>query len=284
MGLFGLKRDRAKQKAEELLDGAEAPSFKESSLRVLDRLRDPNVEFDQVAEALRWDPGLTLKVLAVANSAAYSPRQKISDVRHAVSFLGRAKLEQLALAIAVGESLPKSAARGFDPKRFWLSSARRAGIAQQLSQCLHPAHASEAFTAGLLQDLAVPVLAHTQGERYGELLEEWHASPTQSLDELERKEFGWDHGHLGGLLCASWEVPESISKLVALHHRSDAGDRQLLPAIRLVSVLAETEAEHGDAALIELASGDYGLEEDTTRAILSEAAADAEELARTLAG
>jgi hypothetical protein len=146
MGLFGLKRDRAKQKVEELLSGAEAPTFKESSLRVLDRLRDPDVEFDEVAEALQWDPGLSLKVLAVANSAAYSPRQQIGDVRHAVSFLGRAKLEQLALAIAVSESLPKGDAPGFDARCFWRASARRAGIAQKLSQMLHPSRTSEAFT------------------------------------------------------------------------------------------------------------------------------------------
>lgn len=279
MALFGLKRDRAKQKAEELLEGAEAPAFKESSLRVLDCLRDPDVEFDQVAEALQWDPGLTLKVLAVANSAAYSPRQKINDVRHAVSFLGRSKLEQITLAIAVSDSLPRGDAPGFDSRRFWQTSARRAGIAQKLSQLLHPASASQAFTAGLLQDLAVPVLAHTRGESYGKLLEAWHAEPTLCLDELERREFGWDHGHLGGLLCASWEVPETIAKLVALHHHKTADDRQLLPAVRLVSLLGETEAEHGDEALVDGARCDYGLDADAVRQVVVDAGTQADELA-----
>lgn len=282
MALFGLKRDRAKQKAEELLRGAEAPAFKESSLRVLDRLRDPNVEFDRVTEALQWDPGLTLKVLSVANSAAYSPRQRITDVRHAVSFLGRSKLEQITLAVAVSESLPQGDAQGFDSRRFWQASARRAGIAQKLSQLLHPAHASQAFTAGLLQDLAVPVLAHTRGEAYGKLLEAWRAEPTLSLDQLERKEFGWDHGHLGGLLCASWEVPEAIANLVALHHHKGADDRQLLPAVRLVSLLGETEAEHGDEALVECARSEYGLDVDTVRQALSDAGGQADELAEHL--
>lgn len=279
MGLFGLKRDRAKLKVEELLKGAEAPTFKESSLRLLDRLRDPNVEFDHVAEALQWDPGLTLKVLAVANSAAYSPRQKINDVRHAVSFLGRSKLEQLTLAIAISESLPQGDAPGFDARRFWQASARRAGIAQKLSLLLHPAFASQAFTAGLLQDLAVPVLAHSRGEAYGKLLEAWRAEPTLALDQLERKEFGWDHGHLGGLLCASWEVPDAIAKLVALHHHKTADDRQLLPAVRLVSLLGETEAEHGDEALIECARSDYGLDSDAVRRVVLDAGGQADELA-----
>ena len=104
------------------------------------------------------------------NSPAYGPRGEIQDVGHAASYLGRAQLEQFVLALAVKDTIPSRPTRGFQPDRYWASAARRAALSRLLADKLHPAKQAEAFTGGLLQDLAVPVIAHARSEEYGAVL------------------------------------------------------------------------------------------------------------------
>jgi len=55
---------------------------------------------------------------------------------------------------------------GIDLAGFWRTSAHRACLARRIASTLDPASQMEAFTAGLLQDMAIPVLAAAHGERY----------------------------------------------------------------------------------------------------------------------
>ncbi|MEM7518118.1 MAG: HDOD domain-containing protein, partial [Planctomycetota bacterium] len=267
-----------------LLGDSELPSLPSLTIKILGRLRDPDVEFDEIAESLSWDPALTVKVLRTVNSAAYAPRQPITEVRQALSHLGRNALEQIVLAVAAKAALPTTSAPGFDSNRFWLTAARRAALGRVLAEKLHPARAGEAFTASLLLDLAVPLMAHGIGERYGETLEEWHATPTADLTELEQRAVGVTHTRVGSWLAESWELPSALVQSIAGHHDAALSDREILPAVRLIASAREVEADRAIDELIELARSEYGLEPDWTQASIEASEAAAIELARQLSG
>lgn len=259
-----LRRSKEERELRAIVKEQELPHFSEITLRILERLRDPAADFAEVADSLQWEPGLVVRLLRTVNSAAYGVSARIEDVRHAISFMGRSQLEQLVLANAIKESLPRTSAMGFQHERFWRAAAFRAALARAFAHELHPARNAEAFTAGLLQDMAVPVLAHARPDDYGPVLEAWHAGDGESLDDLERDVFGWCHAKVGGMLGQVWQLPEPLVGAISMHHSDEHTDQEVLPATRLVARLREHEDERDQEALIEHARADYGLAPDWT--------------------
>ncbi len=182
--IFKGKSRNPKEDLDDLLEGYEIPSFPTAVMKVLQMLRDPDVEISLIAEELQVDPGMTVRVLQMVNSAAYGSAQKVTDVAHAVTLVGRSPLEAMVISVAVKDIMPGRQQSGFDLDRFWLSSARRASAARLLSHHLHPATSSEAFTSGLLQDIAVPVLADLKGDAYCEIYQRWQNEDDLRLEDL----------------------------------------------------------------------------------------------------
>lgn len=281
MRLFG--RRGSGDRLQRALRGAEPPTFPQGVLRLLALLRDPDSENSDIVAALGWDPRLVVRLLRTVNSAAYGSSRRIDSVPHAVTMVGRSQLEQLVLSVAVRDCLPRDPAPGFECGRFWRAAFLRAALASELAAELHPADQSRCFTGALLQDMAVPLLAHARPDDYGPVLERWHAAPGVDLHELEQETLGWDHAEVGAQLGAQWDLPESLNGIIACHHDDAAGDRELPPALRLVAL--HREAAEGDDVeqLVERARTMYGLPPDWLRERVAESGERAQELARVLA-
>ena len=281
MKLFG--RKKPKNPLLEILNGQDPPTFPQGVMKLMRLLRDPDSDIKEIAEALSWDPGLVLRLLKLVNSAAFGVSKPIDSVPHAVSMLGRSQLEQLVLGVAVKECLPRVSNPAFDSSRFWYAAFLRAALARNLADRLHPAASTQSFTGGLLQDMAVPLLVKARGDEYGRVLQDWHGSPRARLHVLEREVLGFSHDEVGGHLAQTWELPETLQTLIQCHHQDDLSDREFPAALRLVSVLRETEVEHGLEALIEIGRSDYGVTPEQMQETLEGSQKQARELARELA-
>lgn len=275
---------RIPRKLRAIVGKEEVPSFPGITTQVLQKLRDPDAAVGDVAECLQWDAVLVLEVLRTVNSAAFGAATQIVDVQHAITFMGRSQLEQLVLAIAIKNCLPGDPAPGFQRGRYWRAAAFRAALGRSLARQLHPARQADAFASGLLQDLAVPILAHSRPAEYGGVLQRWHDGDPARLDELETEAFGWSHGQVGGMLGRVWELPAPLVASIERHHDDRATDEELLPSTRLVSVLRETREHCGVDALVEEARSGYGLAPDWTTEAVATCEEQAEELAQGLFG
>mgnify|MGYP000556954649 CR=1 FL=1 len=267
--MFGfLKRKRVDPQAalKAAIGDADLPSFPAVVLQVLSEIRDPDGTVARVGDLVAMDPGLSVRLLRVANSAGGGAGRRVSNVRHAVAMAGMAQTESLVLAVGVQSALPQPRQAGFDGDRYWRTAARRAAVARALSARLHPARAVESFTVALLQDMALPVLAARRGAAYGAVLEAWHGGEG-SLDALEREEFGWDHGEVGTWMCARWDLPESLAEAIGSHH--DRGEAAA-PAVQLVGHLRETAADPGTDQLVADAEDRFGLPPDDALAAVNE--------------
>jgi HD-like signal output (HDOD) protein len=280
MKIFGRKRSHERLQA--ALRGGEPPTFPAGVVRLLRLLRDPESDTADLAAALAWDPRLVVRLLRTANSAAFGCTRRIESVHHAVTMIGRSQLEQLVLGVAVRDCLPKAPARGFESDRFWQAAFLRAALAGELAAELHPADHSRSFTGALLQDMAVPLLAHARPDDYGPVLEQWHAAPQNELFELERDALGFSHAEVGAQLGAEWELPESLTAIIERHHDREADDRELPPALRLVALHREGEGGGELEALLEEARSGYGLQPDWLRDVIAQCRLRAQELARAL--
>lgn len=264
-----------------VLGEVELPTFPAVVTTALERVRDEDVSFDEMADLMSSDPGLSVRLLGTVNSAAFAMRHRVRNIHHAVSLLGRNQLESVLISLAVRDALPRDAGRGFDSQRFWVASARRATTGRALAEMIDPANRSESFTGSLLQDLAIPLLSRHRGDEYGDLLEAWH-SGNEDLAGLERESFGWDHAEVAGWMCTEWEFPEMLTAAIRTHHGGeveDGGDAPL-PAVRRVAVLREVHEEHGRERFVEEVGRLYAIPADRAVEILDAGFEAADEIAR----
>jgi len=282
LSLFKKKKANPKDEIRAVLGDVELPTFPGTVAKVLERIRDEDVSFVEISDLLAGDPGLTVRLLGTVNSAAFALRQTVKSVHHAVSLLGRSQLESMLISVGVGQVIPDPSARGFESRRFWATSARRAVAARNFAELIDPSTRSESFTASLLQDLAVPFLSQHRGDPYADVLEEWHRGE-QDLAQLERNAFDWDHATIAGWFCVDWGVPERITDAIVNHHAHEPGQTAPLPAVELVGYLREVNEEYGFQQLVEAAHARFGIPEDVSVELLRGAEEPAEEIARQFA-
>ena len=70
-------------------------------LRLSSVVADPRSSSADVGRVIAEDPGLTARLLKLVNSAMYGFPSKIETVSHAISIVGTAQLQDLALATSV---------------------------------------------------------------------------------------------------------------------------------------------------------------------------------------
>ncbi len=238
-----------KQELVKVLGNQDLPTFPAVHVRVLKMLRDPDTDMKLIAAQVAADPGLSVKVLRMVNSAAFGLRRPAQDVRHALTLMGRSPTEGLVLGLAVRSTSPKAAVAGYEPSRFWRAAARRAATAKAIADALDPRVGMVSFTAGMLQDMALPLLAERKQD-YGGLLQAWHGGEGE-LEAMEQDRFGWTHAEVAHWLAADWDFPELLGAAIGGHHEEAAPG-----PVHLVSLLSEQGA--GRDALIEAACSRYG--------------------------
>ena len=257
------------------------PSFPGVVVEALRMMRSSDASASSIADVLSADPAMTVRVLGLANSAAFSPAKKIENLSQAVALIGLSQLESLVLSVAVGKVVPKQDSHGYDMKRFWLASARRGVLAKSLASALCPTRGAESFTCGFLQDFAIPFLVVGRPAEYGSILEQWQSSE-EDLFQLERTHFDWDHAEVGTWLCSEWDLPENIASAIGGHHRNDDDLYDCPAPVSLVAVLREGGKENGEEVLIENARSQHGLSKDKVQELISSSFQDAENILRLM--
>lgn len=281
LNVFRRHKKDPKSELLNLLGDYELPSFSATVMNVLTVLRDPDFSMTGVAEQLQVDPGLHVKVLKTVNSAAFGLSTRVSNIHHAATLLGRSRLETIVLSQAVSGILPTVKVPFFDMRQFWISAARRASLARVLAYHLHPATQVESFSAGLLQDMALPVLISIKPKEYRVIMRRWKIEKDSWLNVLERETFGYDHSMIGALMAEEWDLPEYLIIAISGHHDQE-GEVQVEPAIKLVSYIRGGDKEDAIDKIINSCIEDFGMEQDMTLEMINKALEDAKELAQML--
>ncbi len=274
---FRKKQDEASTDGplDDIFGEVELPSFPGVILDALQTIRDPEVSAGEVARAIEADPGVTIRLLRLVNSAAFAPSRPVTTVSQAVAIAGLETVESMLLAVGVNVALPNVDVEGLDQKRFWRAAARRGSIARTFAAELHPATAGESFTAGLLQDMAVPLLAVNRHD-YRPLLLEWHGGG-EDLHSLEESSFGWTHDGVAAMLCAKWDLPPNLRDAIGGHHGSPDFDAPA--AVELSAPFREVEVDGVREQVVTTAQERFGLAPDHTIELIERAERDAGDVA-----
>ena len=219
MGLFQkIKRYAALSTGnfDKLFKDKEIPTLPEVVMKLLERLKNPDVHLEDVASIVETDPGLSAQVLKMANSPLYGFRSEIKNVKHAISALGLKRLEQIAISYGVKKAVKDPKAEGFDFNLFWSTSLYRAIMSKEISIATGVGGPDEAFTGALLQDIALPVLLKDWYREYKHVYDKWK-SGREPLSKVEERTLSWTHAQAGAWMAKRWGFPAMLICCIGLH-------------------------------------------------------------------
>ena len=187
-------------------------------------------DFDlrELASCIEIDPALTSRVFAIVNSARYGFTNQVSSVPQAMTLLGRNVVRNIALTFSVVEAFTKGLSAEMYTD-YWCRSLTTSLVASTLAARSTDVEVNDAYTAGLLADIGILVLAQFEEERYLPLYAQYAHT---ALVDAEREVFGFDHAEVGSRLLDAWQLPPMVSLAVAAHH--DENESSELPLARLV--------------------------------------------------
>lgn len=202
---------------------ARMPSLSTTVSKVLQTCNNPNASPSDLNRVISLDPVLTGQVLRLINSAYYALAHPITSLPRAIIMLGLNTVKNLALSLAVlGTMGGKSFLKSISAIDFWAHCLCVGVAAKCMSEIKGASHAEceDAFIAGLLHDLGKIPLSRQFPDMYLQTLKRAD-SDQQPLIEAENAIFGIDHGMVGRLIGAKWQLGKMLIQSLARHHCPD---------------------------------------------------------------
>lgn len=197
---------------------SDLPAPPQAALKMLRACSSPDISIQELAQLAAHDPAITAELLRVSNSAFFAQEKPVQSVSTALTVLGMRTLRNLVLCHSVQDVLKQDAVPGFDIGVYWEESLRRAISARMLGKAVG-LDSEECFTAGILQDMGLPVMFFLNSGQKTILWEDFkEKDPTERLRQ-EMEIFGTTHDRVVGSLAKIWELPEDLSEALACHHQ-----------------------------------------------------------------
>lgn len=200
------------------------PPFPKTAQRALEILRSDEVDFRELEEVVKSDPGIAANFLKLVNSALYSLPQKVDSLLKAFMFLGTDQIRFILLASVAGKYFSQDlTGYGISSKDIWMHSIACGLTAEEIANILgmSPEKRESLYIASLLHDLGKIVLdlyTTLEESRFHQAMAE---NPDWDFMQIEWLVLGVDHGMVGGYLLKRWEFPEEIYFAVRAHHDPD---------------------------------------------------------------
>jgi putative nucleotidyltransferase with HDIG domain len=188
------------------------------TFNIANMLTDDGVDIGSIAEEIKKDQVLSAKILRLCNSAYIAPSRKIASIDNAILYLGSKLLLQMVITAQV-EGIYHSSEKGYSLCRggMYHHALATARLSKALANVRGKLDPDIAYTAGLLHDIGKVALdqyiAGVQPLFYRMIMEE-----RKDSKQLEQKIIGFDHCHVGLMLCENWSLPEVLKDVILFHH------------------------------------------------------------------
>ncbi len=201
--------------------------------RVMVLCADPNAQIAKIADAVASDPGLSVEVMRIANSAAYGRARQVADLGQAILMMGLRELNQMATAMAMLAAFRSKLELSHDLHQ---TAVFAGSIARGLASATGGVDQGQAFVCGLLGEVGAMACLAVDGMTFATLLDEAGASLNER-ERLETERYGTTTRALGGQLLRRNGLPEEI--VLAIEARPGPG---LTTGLSKVSTFAREAA------------------------------------------
>jgi diguanylate cyclase len=194
-------------------------------MKVLEMKRRQSAGAAEFALVISADPALSAKVLAMANSAAFSPRRPVTRLSSAVAQIGLNNLLPLVFGLSFAGIFNKLSLPPTEQMQMWRASLLKAVTAREAMRLFaspndpakRDADAEEAFFSGLFQDVALPLFYFADHGAWNELVTVVDL-PDPQRRERERRLYGIDHAEAAGRCARQLRLPSFFVQSVEFHH------------------------------------------------------------------
>lgn len=222
-----------------LKSAASFPSPPAIARQIIDLADDPDCDMARVAATINKDPGLTAKILRVANSPLYSKRRSSDNLRQATVVLGLNAVIALALSFSLIGTYKVLKSNCIDYALYWRRTIVSALVARGFGAQKGVGAVEQIFLAALLQDIAVLAIDRVSPDFYRGLSPEaTHAG----LIAHETAALGLDHAELSAWLLNEWKLPEALCRMVEFSHRPSQTDAAQSTGIATRCIALGTQA------------------------------------------
>jgi len=213
------------------------PSLPTVALKILSM--NPETAANDMARVITFDVSLTTRIIKAANAPYFAQICPVTSVQRAIAVLGNRQV--LALALAASLTPPPKGLLNFS--RFWESALATAITSRHILKVSDTWRSEEGFTAGLLADLGVILLASARPEQYRAVLEINQKTETP-IRKIEKEFFGFNSTELGVAAAKRWKFPPSFQAVIQHHHdpqkfSGDAKTKFFVLAIHLGEIVTD---------------------------------------------
>lgn len=211
--------------------------------QLIKNMNNPDVDFGSLAEKIKYDPGMTLNILKLANSAYFGVSKRIESLQTAIVMLGMKKLFQVVVAQKTTKHM-MARMTGYDlaPEELLKHAVWTAVAAEEFARVLRIPTPDLLFTAGLLHDIGKAVLDPFVVEHRIALMES-AGRHEMTFDKVELAILGMSHAEAGSELLKRWHFPQELETVIRLHHEPEsAGEhRTIVTIVHLADMLAYSQ-------------------------------------------
>ncbi len=217
------------------------PSLPTALQRVLELIITEVESPDELETFIRYDQGLTTRIIRIANSAYYGSRGKLLDLTRSILLIGYDEVKSvcifaLTLEVFSGLKLIKPAERA----RLWKHSFATARIAYEMALRRPWIAKEQAYLLGFLHDFGRIIVAAHFGEQY------------QTIRDLAKKrnvpqscvepQFNLEHTLIGSWIATRWAMPELVRNTMEFHHEPEKSPsfKSEVKLIALANILANS--------------------------------------------
>ena len=180
-------------------------------VKALNIMKKPTASMKEIGDIVMYDQSLTIKMLALVNSAYYGFSQQISSINIALSLLGMVKVKNIIVAVAMKPMMSNSG-----DKELWKHSMRVAAGCEYLANLTKIMDSDEAFISGFIHDIGKMVLHMTNEKAYVRVINA--VNDGADILDAEKNFFDSDHVKTGSLLAKRWQLPILLANIISYHH------------------------------------------------------------------
>lgn len=225
-----------RSEVQDAIDGCgELKGLSPAVSEVLSITKRKDCTMETVAKAIRRDPGISLKLLRLANSSVYDRGEPADTVDKAVMRMGLTAVRQAVLNLNVVEQFSETSNGDtrLSAPQFWEHSIATGLIAAEITRSLYEEGdaaadeaADSAFTMGLLHDAGRMVYAEMFGSQYTEVLDVADQLGLP-VEQVESRMLLVNHAEAMDRILHAWTFPKHLINPIAFHHLPAAEGRKL---------------------------------------------------------
>ncbi len=212
--------NEVRKRRSEILRTLTIPPASAASEQLLELIMDDDVDLASLAQAIQSEPGITARIVSIANSAFFSSPATIHTVEQAiVKVLGLQTVRSLCMGILMGPRFNTKACPEFSLKDYWCKALAVAQCSSLMARQVVGVDQNSAYLAGLLHSIGQLLQVHYFPKDMSQLLPKFNLLDVHEQMNLEREALGLDFCEAGGWLAKRWHLPDETS--FAITHFQD---------------------------------------------------------------